>query len=559
MQQQNVLGRNTFDAIEVSPKYSVYPNLPEFLNPLLKKAGLGGSPSTRYRPRFLLGDQPIITLAEKDDNDFDISMSLKAQHREHLEHQWSVLERLMSGTGTEAEADPEDSAAYAAQCEKWHQVSGFAGTVQEFANMFAKMQLFPNLYGGAQSYPVFLLRQSETADPALFRIKDPRCGNKTFLHAACATRDLQTAQFILNHGADVNATDGKGMTPLMQTFLEPFVFFRGAPGNPVMEKTSDIPAEMTIQVAQFLISQGAIMEFEYRGIPLINIIETKHFNANKPKLVDFLVRHGHPVDTFHPRYGTPLLYAAINVNVDSTRRLLRLGANPNAKLPPEVQRGLGGLETLHGPETLLEAVAQDCLDVTEDPARLEIFELLLKHGAAVTPRQGQIGWSDGSPVAHVFLLKDRVDMLRILLKYHPAMVLSTNAARLTPLHLAAWTRNLEAVQLLIDHGADVNARSMDGVTPLIAAFGYNKGMLHEDEDGDRTVEPPELVEEAVEIGHVLGAYGADITARRSWPFAAPTRIYLECGHPEDYLRGLPLTFTDDASVKNWKMWALRRK
>jgi ankyrin repeat protein len=542
----------------VPPKYSVYPNLPDFLYPLLQKAGLAGSPSTKYYPRSLLGDHPAITVRERDDNDYDISVSLEAQHRQELEKRWSALEARMSGTGTEADAEPDDPAAYAAQCEKWHQASGFAGTVQEFANMFAKMQLFPHLYGGAQSYPSLLLRISETADPALFHVKDPRCGYKTFLHAACATRDLQTAQFILNHGADVNAPDGQGMTPLMQTFLKPFVFFRGVPGEPVMQETSEIPAEVTIRVAQFLISQGATLDFEPKGIPLITSLEAGHFNANKPKLIDFLVQHGHPVDTFHPEWATSLFYAAVNANVDSVRRLLRLGANPNAKLP-RLNLPLDALETHHGPETLFEAITKVCVDAMGDTVRLEIFELLLKHGATITPRQGQIGWSDAAPMAHVFLLKYRVDMLRILLKYHPGFVHSTNAARLTPLHLAAWMRDLEAVQLLIDHGADVNARAMDGVTPLLAAFALNKGLFKQYADGDGTVEPPELMEKAVEIGHVLVAYGADITARRSWPFAPPTRVYLECDDPEDYSRGIPLTFTDDALVINWKMWASRRK
>ncbi|OIW34371.1 ankyrin [Coniochaeta ligniaria NRRL 30616] len=563
----NVLGRNTGDAFDISPNYSVYSNLPEFLYPLLQKAGLDESPSTKYYPRSLLGDQPIISLRQNDENDFQVTRELEAEHREASKAWWEQLDTLRSGAGTEEQANPADPQRYAEECETFRQVTGFSRTIQELANLLKKMLIWPNLYGGTNTYPEALLRLSETSDPRLFTIKDPRYGYKTFLHAACAIRDLQTAQFILNHGADVNATDGQGITPMMQTFLEPFVFFRSAPGpvikeapgDPVIKEAKDIPAEMTIRVARFLISQGATLEFEHEGAPLMAILETLHFNANKPKLIDFLIQQGYPVNSFHPRLGTALFCAAINGNVDSVRRLLRLRADPNAKCPnlrddisdTALQRAMSDHHSL------LEAVAEDCLGNKSDTARLEIFELLLQHGATVYPRKGQVGSTDSAPMAHAFILFQRCDMLKILLKYHPGFVFSMNAAGHTPLHLAAWARDLEAVQLLIDHGADLNARSMDGVTPFNCAFSYNKG-LWDEVSANVVVEPPEVLEKSIEIGHVLGAYGADITARRNWQFSTPNRMYLESDDPMDINRSLPLAFTDDAFVMNWKMWALRR-
>ena len=40
----------------------------------------------------------------------------------------------------------------------------------------------------------------------------------------------------------------------------------------------------------------------------------------------------------------------------------------------------------------------------------------------------------------------------------------------TPLHLASRDGLLEDARLFIDHGADVNARNMDGLTPLHLAL-----------------------------------------------------------------------------------------
>ena len=43
------------------------------------------------------------------------------------------------------------------------------------------------------------------------------------------------------------------------------------------------------------------------------------------------------------------------------------------------------------------------------------------------------------------------------------------AKQWTPLHIAACSNKIEAVAALISHGADVNAREVDGETPLMLA------------------------------------------------------------------------------------------
>jgi hypothetical protein len=49
---------------------------------------------------------------------------------------------------------------------------------------------------------------------------------------------------------------------------------------------------------------------------------------------------------------------------------------------------------------------------------------------------------------------------------------SSSSHQMTPLHRAALKNMIEAVAALISHGADVNAREMDGETPLMLA-SYN--------------------------------------------------------------------------------------
>jgi ankyrin repeat protein len=64
---------------------------------------------------------------------------------------------------------------------------------------------------------------------------------------------------------------------------------------------------------------------------------------------------------------------------------------------------------------------------------------------------------------------------------------TTEPTGLTPLHLAAGEGHLDIVKLLLEHGADINARSAFRVTPLalaardrqteVAAFLISKGAL----------------------------------------------------------------------------------
>mmetsp|Transcript_22581 Transcript_22581/g.20505 ORF Transcript_22581/g.20505 Transcript_22581/m.20505 type:complete len:295 (-) Transcript_22581:170-1054(-) len=50
----------------------------------------------------------------------------------------------------------------------------------------------------------------------------------------------------------------------------------------------------------------------------------------------------------------------------------------------------------------------------------------------------------------------------------------TDRSGLTPLHLASKLGQFDIVKLLIDMGADVNAKTLDGNTPLHYAIGYNR-------------------------------------------------------------------------------------
>lgn len=54
---------------------------------------------------------------------------------------------------------------------------------------------------------------------------------------------------------------------------------------------------------------------------------------------------------------------------------------------------------------------------------------------------------------------------------------ATNEMRVQPLHAAVASRSLDAVRLLLDRGADANARQQVGYTPLMGAAGSGRDEL----------------------------------------------------------------------------------
>jgi len=67
----------------------------------------------------------------------------------------------------------------------------------------------------------------------------------------------------------------------------------------------------------------------------------------------------------------------------------------------------------------------------------------------------------------------QLEIARVLIE-HGANVNARAANDFTPLHEAAASGKLDFAQLLLEHGADVNAKTMDGKTPLDYAREHNQ-------------------------------------------------------------------------------------
>lgn len=98
-------------------------------------------------------------------------------------------------------------------------------------------------------------------------------------------------------------------------------------------------------------------------------------------------------------------------------------------------------------------------------------EFLLEHG--VSP---DTTWRNAWPVMPLALLSTTNDnayeTIKLLLQYGADV--SPDANMMTPLHYAAYNNNPQTINLLIDHGLDVNAQDKNGNTPLHCAKSFLK-------------------------------------------------------------------------------------
>ena len=180
--------------------------------------------------------------------------------------------------------------------------------------------------------------------------------------------------------------------------------------------------------------------------------------------------------------GYSALAAASFCHPDFVRLLLDRGANPRAggRFAPLATIAARHLCPSGGEivEMLVSAGAQveTCVggvSILETVHQSEVAEALLKHGAdpnRICPPYGDLP---------LFSATMRPKILTLLLD-HGAKITADERTKATPLHSAAHLgakdyqtqvpQRLESAEILLAHGADVNAVDQDGMTPMDCAY-----------------------------------------------------------------------------------------
>jgi ankyrin repeat protein len=301
-------------------------------------------------------------------------------------------------------------------------------------------------------------------------------GGETPLMTAARTGTLDAVKALIAHGATVDSKDDRrGQTALMWAAAEGHA--------PIVQALIDADADFGIRVP----SGFTPMLFAARQghIDVVRVLLKAGADVNETIPVEGR-RRGYG-GRLPPAGATPLLLAVMNAHYELASVLLDAGANPNADLP--------GYTVLHAMTAVRKPGIGDNDPAPEGSGNLSSIELVKKlvaNGANVNAkmakranlnntRANEIG---ATPFFLAALTAD-AELMRTLAALG-ANPLLPNAENSTPLMMAAGlatrspgedagteTEVLEAVQVAMDLGNDVNAVDNNGETAMHAAAYKN--------------------------------------------------------------------------------------
>jgi len=351
-------------------------------------------------------------------------------------------------------------------------------------------------------------------------VNGPQADGTTALHWAARLDDLETADVLIRAGANASAANREGATPLLlaalngsAAMIEKLIKAGANPNAPLtqygdtalmmaartgkpdavnvlLENGAQVAAQETWggttalmwavaeshpAIVTALIAHGADVNARSNFVPAAN---GRGFEGRTP----VAPRPSQGVEEFASGWLTPLMFAAREGDVASTRLLMAAGADVDA----------------------IAGDGKDALGLAIFNGNYELAALLVDHHSNVnhadTQRFTPLFWAvdrrnmETAPNFPWMVTADPLPLINKLLDAGAdpnALVNNTPRARMragsprivfaTALMRAAFSGDLELVKLLLSHGADPRVVSSDGETMVEAAAGlgfiqgYNKG------------------------------------------------------------------------------------
>jgi ankyrin repeat protein len=282
-------------------------------------------------------------------------------------------------------------------------------------------------------------------------------GGPSWLHRAARHEDPADAEaaarYFLGRGADVQARDAEGRTPLH----EAAALGNAGVARALLEGRADVEAEgRRGERPLHLAAQGGELEVARLLLDYRADVGARDQDGNAPlhlaaqngrvQVEALFLDHKADIEAQGAGGLTPLGMAVDSGQVRVVRLLLERGAAIEAK----------------------DRNDKTALDRASGRGPVEVVTELLAHGADIAARDA----SRHTPL-HEAAMGGQVKVAEILLDHKADIAAKDNSGQ-TPLHEAAMTDRPEVAAVLLDRGAALEENDGDGATPLIQAAAGGK-------------------------------------------------------------------------------------
>ena len=339
---------------------------------------------------------------------------------------------------------------------------------------------------------------------------------QTALHYAVELGHVDVVQVLIDAGADVEARDKKGSSPI--NFSGTFIIVKKLVEAGAGVRTVDTQRHTCLHLAA---DCGHTETVRYLvGLPDVEVDHTEgegctalHWAADKnhADMVQVLIDAGADIEARDTSRNSPLLWACGSGSLDAVKLLVRAGAGVSVTNNEghtfltaaadcghtETVRYLVGLPEVEVDHTDGEGCT--ALHWAADMNHADMVQVLIDAGADIEARDASRNWpllwacgsgsldavkllvragagvsvtdSEGRTCLAAAASRGHTETVRYLVGLSEVEVNHTDGEGRTALHWAADTKHADVVQVLIDAGADIEARDTSRNWPLPLACG----------------------------------------------------------------------------------------
>eukprot|EP01041_Mallomonas_annulata_P002200 gene2200-4279_t len=321
-------------------------------------------------------------------------------------------------------------------------------------------------------------------------LSDMTADGRTALHHACYNGHVNIVEWLLKSGADMNVLNLDELTPFHDACYGghiPVVAFLVNYGLSVM--TTNYAGVTPLHVAcdqghlelvQWLIAEGAHIDTpdEYRRTPFLNACLYGHL-----RIAQWLVDQGvdiHAVGAISDRLNTALHLACQNGHVEVAKWLCERGLDMNTfnehnETPLQFAMAGRHYDLSRWLIAKRYSYLDDAMDSNEYP---EIAEALADNDNSkviyllekVCTESLTVKYMKDAVPLHFLCAAGKLDLVQYYLRLNKFKVNAKTSTGITPLHCAAVKGHVNILIFLLQYGADVELRDVEGNTPFILAL-----------------------------------------------------------------------------------------